>query len=203
MAKTTTYEVSDPVFFTSDPHFGHRLLSNLRGFNSIHENDDALRAAWNRTVPPEGIVYVTGDFSFHSAGFTSGILASLNGTKHLVPGNHDRQVRVSDWASCDRDIRKIKFRDPDAPRGEQYIIMCHYALLVWERSHYGAWQLHGHSHGNLPRDTNYKRMDVGVDTRKDSGPTFLAPYSYAEVKAILKQHGAKQLDHHGSRPDTY
>jgi calcineurin-like phosphoesterase family protein len=41
------------------------------------------------------------------------------------------------------------------------IILCHYAMRVWDRSHYGSMHLYGHSHGHLP---DYgKSMDVGVD----------------------------------------
>ena len=33
---------------------------------------------------------------------------------------------------------------------EQDIVLCHYAMRVWQKSHYGAWMLYGHSHGTLP-----------------------------------------------------
>ena len=37
----------------------------------------------------------------------------------------------------------------------------HYALRVWARSHYGVWQVYGHSRGGLPGLG--LSFDVGVD----------------------------------------
>jgi calcineurin-like phosphoesterase family protein len=42
-----------------------------------------------------------------------------------------------------------------------YIVLCHYAMRVWPRSHYNSIQLHGHSHGRLLPIG--KQWDVGVD----------------------------------------
>jgi len=41
------------------------------------------------------------------------------------------------------------------------IVLCHYAMRTWNRSHKGAWMLFGHSHGELNGDS--QSMDVGVD----------------------------------------
>ena len=43
----------------------------------------------------------------------------------------------------------------------QVIVLCHYALRVWDRAHYGSWHLYGHSHGQLP--SLGLSLDVGVD----------------------------------------
>lgn len=32
----------------------------------------------------------------------------------------------------------------------QRIVLCHYAMRVWNHSSHGAWHLYGHSHGRLP-----------------------------------------------------
>ncbi len=39
----------------------------------------------------------------------------------------------------------------------QPIVICHYAMRVWNRSHHGAWHLYGHSHGNLPDTPTSRR----------------------------------------------
>lgn len=44
---------------------------------------------------------------------------------------------------------------------EYHITLCHYAMRVWNKSHFNAWQLYGHSHGNL--SPLGKQYDVGVD----------------------------------------
>lgn len=55
----------------------------------------------------------------------------------------------------------------------QVIVLCHYALRVWDRSHYGSWHLFGHSHGHLPGLG--LSLDIGVDCHG------YRPLSLAEV----------------------
>jgi calcineurin-like phosphoesterase family protein len=42
-----------------------------------------------------------------------------------------------------------------------YVVVCHFAMRVWPRSHFNSWQLYGHSHGKLPPIG--KQWDIGVD----------------------------------------
>jgi uncharacterized protein len=55
----------------------------------------------------------------------------------------------------DKDLRVL---------GSYPVVICHYAMRVWNRSHHGAWHRYGHSHGNLPDTPTSLSMDVGVDT---------------------------------------
>src|SRR6266542_3688669 len=89
------------VFITSDTHFGHKLLVNMRGFSSWWEHDNALIEAWNSRVGKGDVVYHLGDFMMPQ--FTKRaeeILNQLNGTKLLIRGNHERPqtVRAKGWA---------------------------------------------------------------------------------------------------------
>ncbi len=102
-------EQYEKTFFTSDNHFGHevsvaRPVSTSWGTNTRHQfpNVNAMNQAmidsWNLVVPKDGSVHVLGDFVYNgnikekSAWMLESIeeiLASLNGKKHLVVGNHD------------------------------------------------------------------------------------------------------------------
>lgn len=42
-----------------------------------------------------------------------------------------------------------------------HIVLCHYGMRLWNRSHWGSLSLFGHSHGRLPG--NSQSLDVGVD----------------------------------------
>ena len=44
---------------------------------------------------------------------------------------------------------------------KQKIVLCHYAMRVWDGSHYNSWMLYAHSHGKL--ESQGKSFDVGVD----------------------------------------
>jgi calcineurin-like phosphoesterase family protein len=45
--------------------------------------------------------------------------------------------------------------------GGDLVVLFHYAMRVWNRSHRGAWHLFGHSHGQLQPEG--RSCDVGVD----------------------------------------
>ena len=46
------------------------------------------------------------------------------------------------------------------------ITLCHYPMAVWDRKHYGAWHLHGHSHGTFEYKNGETAIDVGVDSQE-------------------------------------
>ncbi|MBE7199650.1 MAG: metallophosphoesterase [Parafilimonas terrae] len=148
------------VYLTADTHFGHSgilssRMSRPRPFASIEEHDEALIAAWNNRVRPTDVVWHLGDFAYGaSAARCREIFNRLNGTKHLIRGNHDQARTLSlPWAS-QQDRAQI------SDRGATFV-MDHYALRTWHGSHRGVLHLYGHSHGSLPGTA--ASLDVGVD----------------------------------------
>lgn len=183
---------SEQLYFTSDTHFGHKMMAEtIRGFPSIDEMDAALIERWNAVVPKKGaMVFHLGDVSFRPNARTEQILMDLNGTKLLVEGNHDRLSGATRgqfaWV---KDYYELTVEDT-----KQRLVLCHYAFRTWNRAHFGAWNLHGHSHGNLPNIGG--QMDVGVDTNN------LLPYTYAEVAAFLSVRPYIAVDHHAPPEGT-
>ena len=80
------------TFYTSDTHFGHRNIIEYcnRPFRSVEHMNEAIIGMWNETVKPEDTVYHLGDVSLGTLAESLPLVARLNGTKILVPGNHDR-----------------------------------------------------------------------------------------------------------------
>jgi calcineurin-like phosphoesterase family protein len=77
------------VWFTSDTHFVHEKVADLRGFASTEQHDEAIASAWNSVVQPQDIVWHLGDVGLGSETAVLTWVACLNGKKHLVTGNHD------------------------------------------------------------------------------------------------------------------
>lgn len=76
------------VFFTSDLHFGHENLCwSLRGV-SAEINAKRIINNWNNTITKRDIVYVLGDVVMEKPAHLH-YLEQLNGTIHVVGGNHD------------------------------------------------------------------------------------------------------------------
>lgn len=91
---------------------------------------------------------------------------------HFIIGNHDRIDE--NLAKRFDSVSKVK----EISITGQKITLCHYAMRAWNCSAHGAWQLFGHSHGNLVAVG--KQIDVGVDTNN------FMPYSYEKICEIMK-----------------
>jgi calcineurin-like phosphoesterase family protein len=185
------------TFFTSDTHFSHTNVIKYckRPFQDSTEMDETMIANWNAKVSPTDLVYHLGDFVFSDENYAEKILKRLNGRKILVYGNHDKVIKrnqnvQAQFEKC-VDYLEIVIQDKDAgPRGHQPITLCHFPMLVWNKSRHGAWMLHGHSHGSLTYPFEAKILDVGVDSHDYS------PISYNEVKQIMKQKSFTSINHH-------
>jgi calcineurin-like phosphoesterase family protein len=123
--------------------------------SSLLRMDEAMIANWNEVVAKGDVVWHLGDFAVRcELRRMRAIFSRLNGSKHLVPGNHDGPETLKlAWASVGQ-IREIKVEG-------QRLVLCHFALRTWPGVHRGALHLFGHSHGSLPG--NAQCADVGVD----------------------------------------
>jgi calcineurin-like phosphoesterase family protein len=85
------------VFFIGDTHFSHKKImefeAEARPFSSVQEHDEALIERWNKAVTKKDTVWHLGDVLFSGHAFD--LLSRLNGTKHLVLGNHDSAYPVA------------------------------------------------------------------------------------------------------------
>lgn len=181
------------VFFTSDLHLGHDNIIRYckRPFKDLDEMRAVIKKNWNKKVKPDDDVYILGDMVFFKnnkdISMIEEYIASLNGKKFLIKGNHDKHniKQISHLFGWIRDYYKLSVYNQD-------IILLHYAMLVWDKSHHGAWHLYGHSHGTLPNDPNSLSMDVGVDANN------FTPVSFDEVKAVMATKTFKPIDYHGT-----
>lgn len=142
------------IFFTSDTHFNHANIIRYcnRPFKNVTEMDETLIANWNSVVGPKDTVYHLGDFCFGNA---LDYLEKLNGFIYHICGNHEKPLINAVGVHKVPFIRTAKI--PEYPD----IIMSHFAMRVWNKSHFNSWHLYGHSHGTLPGQG--KSFDVGVD----------------------------------------
>lgn len=158
------------TWFTADHHFDHANIIKYanRPFSSVEEMDAVMVERWNSTIAKEDTVYHLGDFTLGGWYAFLKYFKLLNGHIHIIPGGHDHRwlnegKNTIDWYW--QHIVEQPLFLLEIPKKEQYpltIVLCHYSLRVWDRSHYGSLHLYGHSHGTLPGLG--RSMDVGVDT---------------------------------------
>lgn len=180
------------IWFTSDTHFDHANIIRYcnRPFSNVDEMNETIIKNWNSLVKPDDDIYHLGDFSMSkdwSKWFY--FLSRLNGNIYLIRGNHDNK-KVLDiletkttnlvWV---KDYFEFSIANP-FDKNKIVIIMMHYAMRVWNRSHHGSFHLYGHSHGGLTEDSIARSMDIGVDTNN------FKPYSLEEIyKRLSKKTG--------------
>jgi calcineurin-like phosphoesterase family protein len=133
--------------------------------------NETLIRNWNEWVKPMDTVYVLGDFAM---GDPRPYLKRLYGDVYLIPGDHDR---TNKWPGPATTVLP-KIWPVTAYEG-QLIVLCHYLMYSWPRSHHGSWLLHGHHHEAVASDWG-KIMNVGADLN------CFYPVSWLEVVEYMK-----------------
>ena len=179
------------VFLTSDTHFNHpRVLTvekNPRPFSSVEEMNEVMVTRWNDRITNSDQVYHLGDFVLF--GDMDPFLQRLKGQKFLIKGNHDTSERLRK-ATLWQEVYDVKEIKVDKTR----LFLFHYACRTWHHSHKGVIHLYGHSHGNLPGDS--QSLDVGVDAWD------FRPVTLEEVKSRLATNPQRiEIDHHQTNSD--
>jgi calcineurin-like phosphoesterase family protein len=155
---------------------------------------DGIIQSVNEVVKSNDDVYHLGDFAFGKESVQYGF-SKLKGRWHCLYGNHDRDLRMcalSKYNGMDIDIIPAQH---EILIDKQLIVLSHYAMRVWNRSHYGSYHLYAHSHETLPDDPNSRSMDVGIDNAKKLLNQY-RPFHYDEIKAFMDKKTWKPIDHH-------
>lgn len=189
------------LYVVSDLHIGHAKLSTeWRHFPTPEDHTDWIVDTWNDTVSSEDSTFILGDAIMGQFHENVHHLGRLNGSKYLIPGNHDR-VHPCYWPPKKRH-RIQEF----AEIYSQYVsliglsmyshgfLLCHfpYRGLVDEDRESGNryeeyWPeddgvsilLHGHLHSDNGGKPHHPRMlDVGIDNMG-------RPVSLDEVKELF------------------
>jgi calcineurin-like phosphoesterase family protein len=191
------------VYFISDFHIGHHNVIKFDGrpFRDVDEMHAELIKRWNSVIDDDDEVYYMGDLCMRDVDTAKWVMHALKGKIHFIMGNHDRDKiikRIDRFETIHEYGTEILVKDDTITdkraKGHQQIIMSHYPILSWNRSHYGSWMIHGHCHGSLMKSNQdyYKRkvMDVGCNVID------YTPISYQEVKSAMDKKVISNVDHH-------
>lgn len=180
------------IYLTSDLHFGHRNIIDFcdRPFTTvtygihgvpIYEPDveamnEALIENWNSVVSVNDLVYVLGDVCMGKIDDSLALLPRLNGTKKLVPGNHDRcwvgnGSKHKKWISRYEEVGFPPTSERHLIHDGEFFFMDHFPYsgdshtvdrYVEHRPiDKGSWLLCGHVHDSWKIQD--RQINVGVD----------------------------------------
>lgn len=174
-------------YFISDNHFNHARMATMRGFtdsediSAVNKMNEALIAGHNSVVKENDTTYIVGDFCFRGSPYP--FLDRMNGHFIFIQGNHDdkeiNSKKVVLWRSGYYDIKLHGI----------YMTLCHFPMLTWEKSHYGAWHIHGHHHSGFTGSG--KMLNVSVESLTEI-TGFGVPISFDQV-----------VEHMSNRPDNW
>lgn len=136
------------VFVISDTHFGHKKVVEFRPWPTVEEHDRALVERWNATVRKDDTVWHLGDVCLGGRDKLA-IMASLNGIKKLVLGNHDsyphacyaehfrKILGAAEWDNC---------------------ILTHIPVHPYQLDMRYRLNIHGHMHSSKLEDSRYRNV---------------------------------------------
>lgn len=167
-------------YFTADEHYNHKNIIKYckRPFISIEEMNEIIINNHNSIVSSNDTTIHAGDFVFcNTFKGASVFYYKLNGSHIFIKGSHDKWMNKSYHEIWEKTIDGI------------HVVVCHYPMLLWGKSHYGSIQLFGHVHKTDRHDITLteNQMNIGVDTNN------FYPYSFDEIKKLLKIGGVNKV----------
>ena len=134
----------------------------------------AIVDRWNEVVGPQDSVWHLGDIGFGGPKDLVPIITALNGVKGWIKGNHDhsklwknQELRSLFQLGC-YEYHELKIPDEEMDY-DLPIILCHYPFAVWNKRHFGSWNLYGHCFDMatemLTHDGWRKFSDLSIGTK--------------------------------------
>ena len=165
------------IWFSSDTHFSHSNILKYcnRPYSNVEEMDDLIFKNFRSCLKKGDTLFFLGDLTFDKMKAVEffDMLESIGVVCTFIFGNHDhKRVRSVVKKRCFNTSNMLDIEVEGIP-----MTLSHYAMRVWNKSHYGAWNLFGHSHGTL--ESIGKQLDVGVDSNG------FKPISFEQVKLLL------------------
>lgn len=171
-------------WFTSDLHFGHANILGYcdRPFQTVEEMDEEIISRWNKVVGFDDEVWVLGDWSLGGNFERSlGYVERLNGSKILLPGNHDKnwrgklKGRADDSVYLDAGFARIEHGNigvVEFQLGDHEVLLSHFPYgptgrydhrySAWHADNEGKFLLHGHVHAT-EKMFGPNEIHVGID----------------------------------------
>lgn len=188
--------MSGGVWFTSDTHFSHKLVAEIRGCLTADDHDAEIIERWNAKVRPGDVVWHLGDVGMGPLSRFRDQVSELNGTIHLITGNHDEvspihrdsHKKQRAWMEAFASVQAYARRRING----QTVLLSHYPYKgdhtkedrfdQYRLRSNLKWLLHGHVHSGPPAwEIGSNQIHVGLDAWD------LAPVGIDQVVKIMNE----------------
>lgn len=134
------------VRFCADLHLGHNNIVKRRGFSSVEEHNNFIIGRWNEVVSKRDVTWILGDVTFETSKFYP-LLDKLNGTKHVILGNHDRRQDVPELLKYVQSVGAlVRYKG---------VFLSHCPVHPKELEYRIPYNVHGHIHDEQVGDPRY------------------------------------------------
>lgn len=158
-------------FFIADEHYFHSNIIRFcdRPFQNVEDMNEAIIENSNSVVKKDDTVIHAGDFTLlrNRKKIQKYLIDRLNGHHIFLKGSHDY------WLPKNKSLQRW-----EGMIDSHYVVVDHYAMHMWARSHYNSWHLYGHSHKDLR--LSGKRHCISADN------TDFYPLSFEQIKEIME-----------------
>lgn len=137
-------------WFTSDLHIGHELVRKTRGFSTLDEMKKRLYSMFD-VVNKEDRVFILGDVAW-TIEETQELVDYLIFKRkvsalYIIEGNHDAARGIEKLKRHPRlHVHQTMYVKSQRGFGYNSLFLSHYPHIIYNKSHFGTYQLHGHGH---------------------------------------------------------
>lgn len=208
------------IFFSSDLHFNHVNLFENYGrskfFSSVEDMNETIIANHNSVVSEDDTVYFLGDVVMGKRAESLPLLGNLNGTKHLILGNHDyphpsnKQKIIDKWTPEYSKYFESMQTEMFMTIAETEVLLSHFPVTLDHtdevryddyRPTYDGVILHGHLHcEDIIVEPRHLHVGIDADYTNYRVPRY-HPIPLEVVEQILKV--ARRLNEISSRLEKY
>lgn len=182
------------IYFSSDWHLQHKNIIKYDGrpFKDVDHMDKVIVGNCTNVFVKGDQFYYLGDLCFgslHKAEEALFAISLLEVDMLFIKGNHDKKEIIQLYKNYGEHLGEQRMINAYG----QDIVLNHYAMRVWDKSHRGVWHLYGHSHHSLPELADSLSFDVGCN-----GWDY-KPLSFNQIKKKMESKNWKPIDHHTAR----
>lgn len=185
-------------WFASDLHLGHKtMLRHRTQFSTVEEMNEIIISGFD-VVKKGDRLFLLGDIGFDPV-IVHDFLQKLLSRKaevFWIQGNHDKdniwKVEFEPWQA--KYLHRRQAMTVKAYGDYHSLYLSHYPCLVWDRSHYGSYMVHGHGHTDtvdkeiLECFRTGHRLNVNIEFHD------YKPWTRDEVEQALSLSNPSQVD---------
>lgn len=176
------------VFLIADLHFNDEPVFNstcrCRDFEDIDEHNRAIIRNWNSVVSEDDTVFVLGDVGKDSdTHYIFDYIESLSGHKHLILGNHDKDISMDSRFWLDAGFESVHLYPIIY---DDFYMLSHEPLFVNENQ--PKANIFGHVHDCCSYKTVSSRSFCVCAERIN-----YTPIDFESVKNLIKEEANKSI----------